>query len=360
MTSSQPPRCGGNPDHGRQRLQRRLGRIGLSLRGGEGGCQRRLLRRQDRLRADRRRRTGTVADQRRARARRALRTADWSLLTPGEALEQLEPGDCAIGRIDVLPTLDGVDEGLWALGMLEARGVTVLNGAPSLLAAHDKLLTARLLRRARLPHPRTRLIVGRRPRVRARAARRGQAALRELGPRRRAVRRRAARSWTSSRRCRGSRGTAPTARSCRSSCRRSASTSASSSPTARPSGRSAASRRRASGGRTSPSGPCGAGCGRPAPPSPWRSPPRARPARALVGVDLLPNGRGGWVVVEINGAVDFTTEYALAPGHDPFADAASQLAEAARSATLDAPARAVVACSALLEWGTARRRSSVG
>ena len=81
-----------------------------------------------------------------------------ALLTPAEALEQLEPGDCAIGRIDVLPTLDGVDEGLWALGTLEARGVTVLNGAPSLLAAHDKLLTARLLRRARLPHPRTRLI----------------------------------------------------------------------------------------------------------------------------------------------------------------------------------------------------------
>src|SRR5207342_3743558 len=89
--------------------------------------------------------------------------ADWSLLTPAEALETLGPGDCAIGRIDVLPTVDGVDEGLWALGTLEARGVTVLNGAPSLLAAHDKLLTARLLRRAGLPHPRTRLIVGEQP-----------------------------------------------------------------------------------------------------------------------------------------------------------------------------------------------------
>ena len=35
--------------------------------------------------------------------------ADWLLLTPTEALETLSPGDCAIGRIDVLPTLDGVD-----------------------------------------------------------------------------------------------------------------------------------------------------------------------------------------------------------------------------------------------------------
>ena len=33
---------------------------------------------------------------------------------------------------------------------------------------------------------------------------------------------------------------------------------------------------------------------------------------SLVGVDLLPDGRGRWTVAEINGAVEFTTEYALA------------------------------------------------
>ena len=105
--------------------------------------------------------TPTVANE--ALVRVGCHGADWLLLTPVEALETLSPGVCAIGRLDVLPTLDGVDDGLWALGALEARGVTVLNGAPALLAAHDKLLTARLLRRAGLPHPRTRLIAGARP-----------------------------------------------------------------------------------------------------------------------------------------------------------------------------------------------------
>ena len=68
------------------------------------------------------------------------------------------PGDAALGRLDVLPTLDGVDDGLWALGSLAARGVRTLNRASALLVAHDKLLTARFLLRAGLPHPRTRLL----------------------------------------------------------------------------------------------------------------------------------------------------------------------------------------------------------
>lgn len=55
----------------------------------------------------------------------------------------------------MLPTLDGMDDGLWALGALAARGVVVLNDSPALLGAHDKLLTSRLLRRAGVPHPRT-------------------------------------------------------------------------------------------------------------------------------------------------------------------------------------------------------------
>jgi RimK family alpha-L-glutamate ligase len=81
--------------------------------------------------------------------------ARWESMTPDEALAVLRPGDVALGRLDVSPTLDGIDDGLWALSALQARGVTVLNDAPALFVTHDKLLTARVLRRAGLPHPRT-------------------------------------------------------------------------------------------------------------------------------------------------------------------------------------------------------------
>lgn len=84
-----------------------------------------------------------------------LDDARWEEMTPHAALETLRAGDGALGRLDVLPTLDGVDDGLWALGALAARGVHVLNDPAALLATHDKLLTARLLRRSGIPHPTT-------------------------------------------------------------------------------------------------------------------------------------------------------------------------------------------------------------
>lgn len=79
----------------------------------------------------------------------------WELMPSEEALQTLRAGDAALGRLDVLPMLDGIEDGMWALGALEARRVVVLNEAAALFATHDKLLTAGLLRRADVPHPRT-------------------------------------------------------------------------------------------------------------------------------------------------------------------------------------------------------------
>lgn len=78
-----------------------------------------------------------------------------ALLSPEEAVSVLGPGDVALARLDVLPTLDGIEGGLDELDELERRGVRVLNRRPALVCAHDKLRTARRLVAAQLPHPKT-------------------------------------------------------------------------------------------------------------------------------------------------------------------------------------------------------------
>src|SRR6476620_5658102 len=93
----------------------------------------------------------------------ALAAGGWNgipgeLLTPREALLALGRGDVALARLDVRQSLDGVEDGLWALERLEEAGIRVLNRPEAVVLAHDKLLTARVLRRAGLPHPRTTLI----------------------------------------------------------------------------------------------------------------------------------------------------------------------------------------------------------
>jgi len=93
-----------------------------------------------------------------AHRRSATNTRLGSVLSPAQALSRLGPGDIALGRLDVLPSLDGIEPGLWALDRLSALGVTVLNQRRTLTAAHDKLATAAALAAASLPHPRTVLV----------------------------------------------------------------------------------------------------------------------------------------------------------------------------------------------------------
>jgi RimK family alpha-L-glutamate ligase len=80
------------------------------------------------------------------------------VLTPEEALASLHAGDIALVRLDVARSLDGIEPGLQALTALERRGVTVLNRPRALRAAHDKLLTARVLALCGLPHPTTEVV----------------------------------------------------------------------------------------------------------------------------------------------------------------------------------------------------------
>lgn len=83
---------------------------------------------------------------------------DVELVPARVARRLMHASDIAIGRLDVLRTLDGVEPGLLELLLLESAGFTVMNGARALLACHDKWRTAHLLELAALPHPRTALL----------------------------------------------------------------------------------------------------------------------------------------------------------------------------------------------------------
>ncbi len=91
----------------------------------------------------------------------ALRTAFRSLgvsallYPPEETAHSAQPGDTILGRVDVRPTLDGIERGLEQLRKFEAAGLTVLNRAGALYTCHDKLATAIALNRAGIPHPET-------------------------------------------------------------------------------------------------------------------------------------------------------------------------------------------------------------
>jgi RimK family alpha-L-glutamate ligase len=78
-----------------------------------------------------------------------------TVLPPRDALRLLGPGDVALGRLDVREGLDGIESGIPELERLTAGGVRLLNPSGALVAAHDKLLTSRVMRLSGVPHPHT-------------------------------------------------------------------------------------------------------------------------------------------------------------------------------------------------------------
>jgi RimK family alpha-L-glutamate ligase len=242
--------------------------------------------------------------------------ASASVLTLGD-------GDLALARLDVLPTLDGTEAGLWRLPFAVRDGGRLLNEPRALLGAHDKLRTALALERAGVPHPRTIHVRSRgtadfdppyvvKPRFgswgcdvfRCATRRELAARLEELG----------GRAWFRRQGALVQQLVEPTGCDLRVV---------------------------VAGGRV-----VGA-VERVAPLGEWRTnvalgatrrradaSPSARAVALaavaalgldLAGVDLLPDPRGGFVVLEVNGAVDFTTDYA----DDVFAAAAGSLVDAA-------------------------------
>jgi RimK family alpha-L-glutamate ligase len=247
-------------------------------------------------------------------------------LTMPADLAAAHPGDVVLGRLDVMPSLEGVEPGMGQLRRAKERGVHVLNEPGALLAAHDKLMTAIRLARAGVRHPRTAHVDGS-------SVLPSLTAPYVVKPR--------FGSWGRDvYRCEDSLQLA----ACLASL----------------AGRPWFDRQgvlvqelvppRGYDLRVIVAGGVVAGAiERVAADGEWRTnialggwrrltdPPEEARALAvdaaaalggdLVGVDLLPDGYGGWTVLELNGAVDFTSEYSL-DGRDVFVEAAQALAPA--------------------------------
>jgi RimK family alpha-L-glutamate ligase len=88
---------------------------------------------------------------------RSLRSfdVDTEWLAPRDIARRLTSGDKVLSRLDVRSTLDGVEDGIWELCRAERLGVTVLNDGSTMLRSHDKLATALALAAAGVQHPAT-------------------------------------------------------------------------------------------------------------------------------------------------------------------------------------------------------------
>jgi RimK family alpha-L-glutamate ligase len=247
------------------------------------------------------------------------------LVQPGQT-DSLQAGDLALGRLDVLPGLDGPEPGLEALRELEVTGISVLNRAGALLAAHDKLVTALRLAACALPHPRTAhvgdevaLDFGFPVVVKPRFGSWGQdvTLCTSRASLRRCLRALRLRPWFQRQGaivqefvdCGGRDLRVLVAR-----------------------GEVVGSVERVAAPGEWRTNVALGGTRRPATPPPAACYLAARAAETigadLVGVDLLPDGDGGWVVIELNGAVDFTRDYAL-DSRDVFERAVAAMTRAA-------------------------------
>jgi [lysine-biosynthesis-protein LysW]---L-2-aminoadipate ligase len=237
------------------------------------------------------------------------------VLSPAQCVTRLSYGDVVLGRLDVRQSLDGIEAGLWALDRLAQSGVDVLNDPGALATAHDKLATAVALRAAGVPHPqtvhiapwqdlpelRTPLVL--KPRFgswgRDVVLCQTEAEISET------LADFSTRSWFRATGAVAQELIPPHGYDIR---------------IVVAGGRVAGAIRRVAapgewrtnvvlGGRREPVHPTGEACA--------IAVAAARATGgALVGVDLLPSGNGGWVVAEVNGAVDFTSAYSL--GRDVF------------------------------------------
>lgn len=252
---------------------------------------------------------------------------DARLLTPEQAAATLGREDAAVGRIDVAETLDGPEEGLWALGTLAAKGVRVLNRTGALLAAHDKLLTARVLEREGLPHPRARMLHPDGPAppwngpvvVKPRFGSWGREVTlcsNEVSFRRH-LHELEHRPWFQRHGAIVQTLVEPLGHDLRIVVAGGVAVGAISRVAAKGEWRTNVSL----GGTRVRVDP---------PPAAltlavWAA---AAAGTELVGVDLLPDGEGGWTVLELNGAVEFSSDYRI--DRDPFVAAVSELARVAR------------------------------